>query len=562
MEVLVVVLIIAVLSAIAYPMYTKSITKSKAVEAINLLSMVRNKQLQNFAKKGEYFADFSSVGKLTSDSASEVRNGGSVTVKQYYTVSLNPDKNCVSATYDKGNIKFSFSSSYENAGLGCSGDICASFGNIVGSAESVCVTDTTSVTPPVIPPTPPTPPTTCPSSSKPSATRSCGNCNLGTQTQTVNCNNGAWEALGDWSACSGGGECSPGAEKVIACSSGPDGAERCNDSCQWYVRKPCIDTKECTGSPTRSCGNCNLGTQSRTCDTETGTWGQWSACSGGGTCASGATQSCGGSGTQTCSTSCTWGTCSCPSGTVWNGTSCGCPNPASTMPDGSCCASARPYNSSTSKCCGIPSSGSESEFTGTFEQLSAFFGSRLCPSANYTCDSTSVKTCMSYAPSTKSTLQRSSWTKATLADKDTCDGSHTYTYSGACKTCVDVAGFNPQGVYSGTMSSFSVSSPNGNVPGWVCPDPTSASYPNIGQAVYKSGLSTSTDTRVCGEWCTTGNICYFYGKKENRAYTNGPQTSCVVDVAFLTCPAISGQKSNVSCGAANGYTIKEINCCP
>ena len=40
-EVLVVVLVISVLAAMAYPIYTKSATKSRAVEAINLLEMVR-----------------------------------------------------------------------------------------------------------------------------------------------------------------------------------------------------------------------------------------------------------------------------------------------------------------------------------------------------------------------------------------------------------------------------------------------------------------------------------------------------------------------------------------
>ena len=136
-EMLVVVLIISVLAAIAYPLYTKTVTKSRAVEAINLLEMVRNKQLEKFASSRQYYTDFSKMGQLTSDKAQETISNQQLKIKDY-TLSLNNVKSCMTAKYEKGNNSFTFSSSYENTGLGCTGNICTSFGNIIGSASDVC----------------------------------------------------------------------------------------------------------------------------------------------------------------------------------------------------------------------------------------------------------------------------------------------------------------------------------------------------------------------------------------------------------------------------------------
>jgi hypothetical protein len=61
----------------------------------------------------------------------------------------------------------------------------------------------------------------------------------------------------------------------------------------------------CTAPLTKSCGNCALGTQTGTCDPNTGqvTYG---ACVGGGVCAAGDTMVCDGTGTLTCSNACVW----------------------------------------------------------------------------------------------------------------------------------------------------------------------------------------------------------------------------------------------------------------
>ena len=82
---------------------------------------------------------------------------------------------------------------------------------------------------------------------------------------------------------------------------------------------------ECVGSATQSCGCQNKGTQTRVCDTTTGTWGAWGSCSIADDCECTGTKpdtsrSCNGCGTQTRSVTCntstgswttgSWGSCS------------------------------------------------------------------------------------------------------------------------------------------------------------------------------------------------------------------------------------------------------------
>lgn len=278
-EVLIVVLIVAVLAAIAYPIYTKSATKSRAVEAINLLEMVRNKQLIKFARDKKYHTDISALGQLTSNKNQESISGQELKINNY-TLSLNAAKNCVTATYDKGNTKFSFSSGYENTGLGCTGDICKSFGNIVGGASDVCNCNgleacTNGFVRNL---------TTCscecnlclingscqaPAQTQPTS-RSCGNGGTQTRSCTAGCNGGS---CGEWGPCTG-------------------------QSCP-AASKP---------AESEACGNCGTRTRTVSCNSNTATWtaGSWGGCTAEGVCAPNQTQACGNGGTQTCTSSCSW----------------------------------------------------------------------------------------------------------------------------------------------------------------------------------------------------------------------------------------------------------------
>ncbi len=330
-EVLVVVLIIGVISAIAYPVYTKSINKSRAVEAINLLEMVRNKQIANFARRGEYLPNFTGIGQLTSNADAEVKTEGDaiLTVNGKYELAMNNATNCMSAAYVPAKGKpasFTFSSSYEDAGLGCDGDICKTFGNIVGSSSSVCNCGDKSCSSPYNlnaktcacdcplacteggchDKNPARTETrncgynnsgtqtrTCPEScssecstswsscsgqscnegTKPASTQNCANC--GQKTQSVTCENGTWKA-------SGFGACIGSKTETQACDSGYTGnkTRTCtNDVWGAWNTSTCIKKEiECEGSATANCENC--GTKTRTCDKSTGTWSAWSACTG------------------------------------------------------------------------------------------------------------------------------------------------------------------------------------------------------------------------------------------------------------------------------------------
>ncbi len=256
-EVLVVVLIIGVISAIAYPVYTKSINKSRAVEAINLLEMVRNKQIANFARRGEYLPDFTNIGQLTNNAEAEVKSNGNaiLTVNDNYRLFINPANHCISASYMGGKARaavFTFSASYEEAGLGCDGDICSSFGDVVGSASAVCSCGDKNCDAPYV-----LNPQTCacdcplacteggcrPKNPARTETQSCGYKNTGTQTR--NCPESCGECTENWGPCSG---------------------QNCNE-----------DTKPAS---TQACSNCGARTQSVTC--ENGSWKQsgFGACSG------------------------------------------------------------------------------------------------------------------------------------------------------------------------------------------------------------------------------------------------------------------------------------------
>jgi Tfp pilus assembly major pilin PilA len=133
-------MIAAVLGAIAYPMYSKAITKTRAAEAVNLLEMVYNKQAVNFTRTGEYLDDFNKIGKLTTGEEKVLQSGASVEVNGF-TLTLNSEEGCVSARYGQEDSAKSFivARNYVSSDLGCSGNsaACAAFVGAL-SAEEVC----------------------------------------------------------------------------------------------------------------------------------------------------------------------------------------------------------------------------------------------------------------------------------------------------------------------------------------------------------------------------------------------------------------------------------------
>ena len=124
------------------------------------------------------------------------------------------------------------------------------------------------------------------------ASESCGNC--GTRTRTCDA---ASKKFSEWSACGAEGVCTP--DTTRACGIG--GMQTCRGDCQWG--EGCAN-QMCEGESVRLCGNC--GTQSRTCNTENGTWTEWGECTDQGECAPNAARTCGRSGVQICGGNCMW----------------------------------------------------------------------------------------------------------------------------------------------------------------------------------------------------------------------------------------------------------------
>ncbi len=123
-------------------------------------------------------------------------------------------------------------------------------------------------------------------------TEACGMC--GSRSRECNPSSGQWSEFGE---CSGEGVCEP--DETRSCGRG--GTQICGGNCQW---SSACTGQSCAGERSMACGNC--GTRTRTCDMSSGSWSDWSACSGEGACEPDETRGCGRGGTQVCNGSCNW----------------------------------------------------------------------------------------------------------------------------------------------------------------------------------------------------------------------------------------------------------------
>ncbi|MDR0645810.1 MAG: prepilin-type N-terminal cleavage/methylation domain-containing protein [Elusimicrobiota bacterium] len=252
-EILVAVLIAAVVAAIAYPLYTKSVLKARAVEAVNLLEIVKTKQAGRYIVSRDYYASFENMGQLTQKKSKEKINGSDKRIIEIgdYKLVMNDEEKCLTAQYKD---KFTFSTGYEDSKIGCSGDICESLGELVEEGGRVCNARD------------------CDLKKKPSSSQSCAS-GCGTQTRSVECNikSGEWESGGWRGSCWApygagtydGGGCPSGyyGRKSLQCRNSCGGAANCTESgCTAQV---------CTPNGTRTCGS-GCGTQ--TCNEDGSGW--------------------------------------------------------------------------------------------------------------------------------------------------------------------------------------------------------------------------------------------------------------------------------------------------
>lgn len=131
-ELLVVVLVIGVLAAIALPAYTKSVKKSRASDALNNLNIVSLKQ-QDYMLNNEKYAE--SFKDLNVPIAGLTANDKTATVGTFnYTL----DEACIKATNTREGENYTFSKNVETQQVGCSGDVCGMFADLVTEGDVGC----------------------------------------------------------------------------------------------------------------------------------------------------------------------------------------------------------------------------------------------------------------------------------------------------------------------------------------------------------------------------------------------------------------------------------------
>ena len=230
-ELLVVVIIIGVLSAVVLPKFNKIVETRKTTEAEELMAAVRTEQEKRCALDKDYLTE---VTKLTEVLPTD-------TTKNFaYTLTSTGIK-----AASKGKYAYELQMpSYADGRICCENEteclklnkdypLCS---ELLAKADyddgTACAGTTTPPVPPVIP---------CSGSD----TQSCGCKNGGTQTRVCNTATGEWSA---WGACSIADECE------------------------------CTGTKPATS---QTCNTCGTQTRSVTCNTSTGEWstGSWGTCS-------------------------------------------------------------------------------------------------------------------------------------------------------------------------------------------------------------------------------------------------------------------------------------------
>lgn len=134
-EIMVAVLILASLAAIAYPMYSRTIIKSRMAEAISLSEIVRSAQQRHFIVRGtnsdKYFGKFveahvSGTSKLIKGNEAELKDGK--LAKGFYMVTIKdpfskqyPKNSCIEITYgeDPDNPVFMIQALVEDTPIYC-----------------------------------------------------------------------------------------------------------------------------------------------------------------------------------------------------------------------------------------------------------------------------------------------------------------------------------------------------------------------------------------------------------------------------------------------------------
>ena len=239
-ELLVVVIIIGVLSAVVLPKFNKIIETRKTTEAEELMSAVRTEQEKRCALDKDYLTEISQLTEVLP--SSETKN---------FTYSLSSTGIIASS---KGKYAYQLQMpSYADGRICCENEteclklnkdypLCAELTSKADYDKGTACAGETSVK-------------EC-TGVKPATNESCGNCGSRTRTVTCNTTTGTWD-VGGWSACSGEGVCSVGETEQGSCSLGQTGVKTrtCTSSCAWsaWDTSSCQDTCSISNDEDRHC---------------------------------------------------------------------------------------------------------------------------------------------------------------------------------------------------------------------------------------------------------------------------------------------------------------------
>ncbi|MBR4682239.1 MAG: prepilin-type N-terminal cleavage/methylation domain-containing protein [Elusimicrobiaceae bacterium] len=236
-ELLVVVVIVGILATVTLPKFGKVLETRKTTEAEEMMRAVRTEQERRCSLDKPYLSSFENLSDLVRAKETE-----------YYKYSLTASGIIASS---KGKYSYDLKMpSYADGRICCEGDSCKDLNKDYPSCSSLPAStrgDDACLAPVVEPQDP----TGCLGP----ATQSCGCKEGGVQSRTCNVATGVWS---DWGPCSMPDECTCTGEAERACDCHGNVGDQID-----YSKTAAV----------------NVGTQTRVCNTQTGTWGSWGECS-------------------------------------------------------------------------------------------------------------------------------------------------------------------------------------------------------------------------------------------------------------------------------------------
>ncbi len=275
-ELLIVVIVIGILSAVVLPKFNKVVETRKTTEAEEVMAAIRTEQEYRCSLNKPYTTDFTSFIESGDVKLARMPETASKAQSKNFTYQLTNAGVTAKSTDPNKDYTLEMPS-FADGRISCTGDYCHQLNkdyptsdalrarsDYMNPAES-CVT------------------VNCDGETTRGCTCSNGGTG-GTQTRTCDTATGGWS---DWSECTGCiYTCSGESTQACGCQNRGTQTRTCNTtSGTWSSWSACSEPDECTctGDATREC-TCSDGgtggTQTRTCDTTTGTWGNWSECAG------------------------------------------------------------------------------------------------------------------------------------------------------------------------------------------------------------------------------------------------------------------------------------------